>query len=732
MNYKLILVLIALILCVGIASATIVQVSPPAYTDQYIKATTCASGGSYANWSSMLVPRTGGLTGWVGTTGSQQRLNVDMGSAYNVSVMHLGSWQNGAGDSIKTFYVYGSNTSSSFNDVNYADDTGWTQVLGLTTVSSYDQNYTFSNPGTYEYYSLKAATDNGGGNLGIGGGDNLFLAFYESITPPVASFTANVTSGTAPFTVQFTDTSTNSPTSWSWKDNGVQVSTVQSPGLLFPTGDIGNNNITLTATNSYGSNTSAITDIQVYVPVTSVATTLSGNLTVGSTLSASNLQPAGASVNYQWVWCATSNGAYQSIPSATGPSYIVTSTYQGDYIELLASGTNFYSGSVYSVTRGPVGMAPVPVASFTANVTSGTVPFAVNLTDTSTNSPTSWSWENNGVLVDTVQQNLSILFLTGDIGNNNITLTATNSCGSNTSAITDIQVYVPVTSVATTLSGSLTVGSTLSAINLQPAGASVNYQWVWCATSNGAYQSIPSATGPSYTITSTYQGDYIELLASGTNFYSGSVYSVTRGPVGMAPVTPVASFTANVTSGTAPFAVQFTDTSTNSPTSWSWESNGLPFSSLENPSVVFSSVGTYNITLLATNGGGTGTSGITQIVVTPPTVTGAGIGADVASGTANAPVAVNFTAYYNTTNTAFINATPGSTAWVLVSAPYGQRNISLGSYDILNPTFLAAGTYDLMATFTTDGTVGTQNETATLNYVVKAAHRKSSGRRTIM
>ena len=98
---------------------------------------------------------------------------------------------------------------------------------------------------------------------------------------PVASFTANVTSGTTPFYVNLTDTSTNSPTSWSWKNNGVQVATVQNPGLLFVAGDIGNNNITLTATNSLGSNTSAITDIQAYVPVTSVATTLPGSLTVG-------------------------------------------------------------------------------------------------------------------------------------------------------------------------------------------------------------------------------------------------------------------------------------------------------------------------------------------------------------------------------------------------------------------------------------------------------------------
>ncbi len=36
------------------------------------------------------------------------------------------------------------------------------------------------------------------------------------------------------------------------------------------------------------------------------------------------------------------------------------------------------------------------------------------------------------------------------------------------------------------------------------------------------------------------------------------------------PVAPVAVFTTNVTSGTAPLDMQFTDHSTGSPTSWSW------------------------------------------------------------------------------------------------------------------------------------------------------------------
>jgi len=34
--------------------------------------------------------------------------------------------------------------------------------------------------------------------------------------PPLANFTADVTDGCKPLTVNFTDTSTNSPTAWNW------------------------------------------------------------------------------------------------------------------------------------------------------------------------------------------------------------------------------------------------------------------------------------------------------------------------------------------------------------------------------------------------------------------------------------------------------------------------------------------------------------------------------------
>jgi parallel beta-helix repeat protein len=72
-------------------------------------------------------------------------------------------------------------------------------------------------------------------------------------------------------------------------------------------------------------------------------------------------------------------------------------------------------------------------------------------------------------------------------------------------------------------------------------------------------------------------------------------------------VPPVAQFHANVTSGSSPLAVQFTDDSTGLPTSWNWSFNygGLlcPFaSSLQpNPVYVYDEPGVYNVSLNVTN-----------------------------------------------------------------------------------------------------------------------------------
>ncbi len=72
------------------------------------------------------------------------------------------------------------------------------------------------------------------------------------------------------------------------------------------------------------------------------------------------------------------------------------------------------------------------------------------------------------------------------------------------------------------------------------------------------------------------------------------------------PYPPVASFTADVSSGVSPCQVQFTDTSTGTVTSWFWDFGDDVTSTEQNP-VHWYALGTYSVTLTATNGAGEAT-----------------------------------------------------------------------------------------------------------------------------
>jgi PKD repeat protein len=71
---------------------------------------------------------------------------------------------------------------------------------------------------------------------------------------------------------------------------------------------------------------------------------------------------------------------------------------------------------------------------------------------------------------------------------------------------------------------------------------------------------------------------------------------------------PVASFSVPSNTGTAPFRVQFTDTSINKPTSWEWNfGDGSSNSTAENPSHTYTLPGDYTVTMTAKNSGGSTT-----------------------------------------------------------------------------------------------------------------------------
>jgi len=77
---------------------------------------------------------------------------------------------------------------------------------------------------------------------------------------------------------------------------------------------------------------------------------------------------------------------------------------------------------------------------------------------------------------------------------------------------------------------------------------------------------------------------------------------------------PVASFTASPLSGRAPLTVKFTDKSTRSPTSWSWNFGDKSSSTTQNPKHKYTKAGKYTVTLTVKNAAGSNNKKITNYV----------------------------------------------------------------------------------------------------------------------
>lgn len=145
--------------------------------------------------------------------------------------------------------------------------------------------------------------------------------------PPTANFTANVTT-TCLGTVQFTDLSSGSPTSWVWSFGDGSTSTSQNPSHHYTSA--GTFTVTLIATNTYGSNTKTATN---YITITEPAgpSVTGGNHCGTGTVSLS----AGTSSAVSW-YDSTGTRVSTSNPFVT-PSLTHTTTYWVD--DTVASAT---------------------------------------------------------------------------------------------------------------------------------------------------------------------------------------------------------------------------------------------------------------------------------------------------------------------------------------------------------------------------------------------------------
>jgi len=140
-------------------------------------------------------------------------------------------------------------------------------------------------------------------------------------------------------------------------------------------------------------------------------------------------------------------------------------------------------------------------------------------------------------------------------------------------------------------------------------------------------------------------------------------------------VAPTANFTNTTATVCAGSTVTFTDISTGSPTSWSWSfPGGTPSTSnLQNPTVTYSTAGTYNVSLTATNSAGSDTETKNSLItvrakpvvtLTPTNVT--------CSGNTNGSITASVSS----------GQTPYSYVWTTGVTTQNISNLSAGSYNL--------------------------------------------------
>lgn len=151
-----------------------------------------------------------------------------------------------------------------FTDASTQSPTAWAwDFENDSTIDATTQNpaHTYTTPGTYTV-SLTATNE-------AGSATETKTAFVTVLTPVVAGFSASVTSGAAPLSVTFTNTSTGATTySWDFESDGTPDSTATSPTHVFTTG--GATTVTLTATGPGGTDTETL----VITPASSASFTM--------------------------------------------------------------------------------------------------------------------------------------------------------------------------------------------------------------------------------------------------------------------------------------------------------------------------------------------------------------------------------------------------------------------------------------------------------------------------
>ena len=196
------------------------------------------------------------------------------------------------------------------------------------------------------------------------------------------------------------------------------------------------------------------------------------------------------------------------------------------------------------------------------------------------------------------------------------------------------------------------------------------------------------------------------ILGDGIPVSASAMFPVKRGQFtgggGGGGTAPVAEFTASPTSATTGSNIEFTDASTGSPTTWSWDFGDGATSDEQDPTHAYSAAGTYTVELTVTNASGTDKRTRTDYI----TITNPAPVADFSVSTQTPAVGQTVT---------FTDTSTGSpTGW---SWSFGDGG-SINSGPVVSHAYNTAGPYTVTLTVTSGSGSSTVTKT---NFIVVSA-----------
>lgn len=524
-------------------------------------------------------------------------------------------------------------TDLSTGPVSWSWDFGDASPLDATQ----SPNHTYANPGNYNVDLLVT---------NVYGCTNLSTQTVTVLPQPQADFIfSTVCAGQS---VTFTDQTIGAAmTGWSWDfGDGTTGSALQNPNHMYTTG--GNYNTTLISTNSAGCADTVIIPVvvnSVPVPLFTATTTCQGNITSFTDLSTDVV----AISNWFYDFDDGNNSLSQN------PNYIFLAA--GIYnVSLTVTNINGCDSTFIL----PVVVNVVPQAVYIADTVCIGSP--TTFTDQSTGLPNSWTWDFGDGNTSTTGPNETHTYAAP--GSYLTSLTVSNGPGCTDQAFRVVQVIADV--AADINAPNAACINSLVAINdasTISSGFIASSSWDF-----GDGSPVVNALNTTHTYTTTGTFIITHLVTSNGGCVSPAIDTITINPL------PIADFATANTCQIQPSS--FTDLSTGPAVTWNWDFGDASTDNVQNPTHVYSTFGTYNVSLIITDANGCG-----DTVINPVTV----YGQPTASFTNNIVCWGDVTSFNNTSSTP--DGTIVSTAW-----DFGDGNTSAAyspthTFQTLNDSF---------------------------------------------